>query len=108
MSCQRTVRNENCSKFERLVKNFSHDKRIPVKFNKNQSKMSAEDFWGVCKNKTKHDGTRFISEALRDNIETQRTLVMNPFVHYDLNKPTFRTELETTIDLVKQLKTALA
>jgi len=38
---------------------------------------------------------------------TQRTLVMNPFVHYDLNKPTFRAELVATIALVKQLKTAL-
>lgn len=95
------------SEFERLVKNFCHDKKIAVKFDKNQSKISGEDFWSACKDKTKQDGRRYVSEALRNNIETQRTLVMNPFVHYDLNKPTFRAELVTTIDLVKQLKTAL-
>lgn len=95
------------SEFEKLVKNFCHGKSIPVKFDKNQSKISGEDFWSACKDKTKPDGTRYVSEVLKNDIETQRTLVMNPFVHYDLNKPTFRAELVTTIDLVKQLKTAL-
>jgi len=95
------------SEFEKLVKNFCHNKKIPVKFDKNQSKVSGEDFWNACKDKTKPDGTRYVSEALKNNIETQRTLVMNPFVHYDLNKPTFRAELVVTIDLVKRLKTAL-
>jgi energy-coupling factor transporter ATP-binding protein EcfA2 len=95
------------SEFEKLVKNFCHSKSIPVKFDKNQSKISGEDFWSACKDKTKPDGTRYVSEILKNNIETQRTLVMNPFVHYDLNKPTFRAELVTTIALVKQLKTAL-
>ena len=95
------------SEFEKLVKNFCHKKKFPVKFDKNQSKVSGEDFWSACNDKTKPDGARYVTEALRDNIETQRTLVMNPFVHYDLNKPTFRAELATTIDLVKQLKTAL-
>jgi energy-coupling factor transporter ATP-binding protein EcfA2 len=95
------------SEFEKLVKNFCHNKKIPVKFDKNQSKVSGEDFWSVCKDKTKPDGTRYVSVVLKNNIETQRTLVMNPFVHYDLNKPTFRAELATTINLVKQLKTAL-
>lgn len=95
------------SEFEKLVKNFCHIKKIPVKFDKNQSKISGEDFWSACKDKIKPDGTRYVSEALRDDIETQRTLVMNPFVHYDLIKPTFRAELVTTINLVKQLKTAL-
>ncbi len=95
------------SEFEKLVKNFCHNKKIPVKFDKNQSKVSGEAFWSACKDKTKPDGTRYVTEALRDNIETQRTLVMNPFVHYDLNKPTFRAELVTTIALVKHLKTAL-
>lgn len=95
------------SEFEKLVKNFCHSKSIPVKFDKNQSKVSGEDFWSACKDKTKPDGTRYVSEALKNNIETQRTLVMNPFVHYDLKKPTFRAELVVTIDLVKQLKTAL-
>lgn len=95
------------SEFEKLVKNFCHSKRIPVKFDKNQSIVSGEDFWSACKDKTKPDGTRYIPEVLKNNIETQRTLVMNPFVHYDLNKPTFRGELVATIALVQQLKTAL-
>lgn len=95
------------SEFERLVKNFCHNEKIPVRFDKKQHRISGDDFWKACKDKTKRDGTRYVTEVLRDSIETQRTLVMNPFVHYDLNKPTFRAELVTTIDLVKQLKTAL-
>jgi hypothetical protein len=95
------------SEFERLLKNLCHKEKIAVKYCKNQSKISCEDFWNACRNKTKSDGSRYIPEALKDNIETQRTLVMNPFVHYDLNKPTFRAELVQTIDLVKQLKAIL-
>ncbi len=95
------------SEFEKLIKNFCHKKKIPVKFDKNQSKVSGENFWSACKDKTKPDGTRYITEVLRDNIEIQRTLVMNPFVHYDLNKPTFRAELVSTINIVKQLKEVL-
>ncbi|MCK4406471.1 MAG: hypothetical protein KAV44_02220 [Bacteroidales bacterium] len=99
------------SEFERLVKNFCDKKKIAVKYNKNQSKVSSEDFWSVSKAQTytddNGDTVKYITEELRNNIETQRTLVMNPFIHYNLNRPEFRAELVTTIDLVKQLKTAL-
>ena len=50
---------------------------------------------------------RYISEQLKNDIETQRTLVMNPFVHYDITRPQFRAELQRTIDLVEQLKNEL-
>lgn len=96
------------SEFERLISKFCHDKRIPVKFNKRPGKVSSEDFWSAMKDTKKRDDSRFITEQLRDDIKTQKMLVMNPFVHYDINKPEFRAELQRTIDLVEELKSALA
>lgn len=95
------------TEFEKLVKTFCDKKGLKVKFNKNLNKISGEDFWSACKDFKKIDGTRYISEELKKKIEKQRSLVMNPFVHYDLINPQFKTELKTTIDLVKQLKAAL-
>ncbi len=99
------------SEFERLISKFCNDKRIAVKFNKNPGKVSSEDFWSAMKNKTYRDNNgqeqRYITEQLRDGIEIQRTLVMNPFVHYDIEKPEFRAELQRTIDLVELLKNEL-
>jgi len=80
---------------------------VAVIYQKKSSRMPASDFWDAVKDKTQRNGTRVLTEQLRADIETQRTLVMNPFVHYDLNKPQFRAELVKTIDLVRQLKTAL-
>ena len=39
-----------------------------------------------------------------EEIQNQRTLVMNPYSHYDITKPEFKIELQLTIDAVKKLK----
>ena len=44
-----------------------------------------------------------ISEDLKNEIETHRETVMNPFSHYDLERPQFRAELEATIEKVERL-----
>ncbi|NLD48114.1 MAG: hypothetical protein GX660_13130 [Clostridiaceae bacterium] len=95
------------SAFEQMLKNYCSKYRCKVDFNLNPSKVSAEILWNSVKNNTKTDGSRRIPETLRDNIETQRTLVMNPFVHYDITRPQFRAELTSTIAYVKQLQTEL-
>ncbi len=99
------------SEFERLISKFCNDKGIKVRFNNNPGKVSSEDFWSAIKNKTYRDNNgqeqRYITEQLRDDIEIQRTLVMNPFVHYDIEKPEFRAELQRTINLVEELKNEL-
>ncbi len=96
------------SEFEKLLKNYCDKNNIEVIFRKQSSKMPASDFWDAIKDKLKRGGSRIIVEQLRNDIETQRTLVLNPFVHYDINKPQFRAELVKTINLVKQLKSALS
>ena len=95
------------SEFERLLKNYCDKNKIPVAFKKNPGKMPSSDFWDAVKNKKENGNIRIMPEHLRKNIETQRTLVINPFVHYDINKPEFKAELQKTIDLIKQLKDVL-
>ncbi|MCD4817434.1 MAG: ATP-binding protein [Candidatus Cloacimonetes bacterium] len=94
------------SEFEKILKDFCHKNKIAVKYCKNQSKISSNEFWLAIKDDTKRDGSRYITVELRNNIERQRTLVMNPFSHHD-NKPQFRAELRATIDYVKELKNTL-
>lgn len=103
------------SAFERELSKHCDKKGIPVKFTLNPSKLNVEDLWSSVKDRTitKRDTNgnptqeRIITEDLRDRVSNQRTLVMNPYSHFDINKPQFKTELRTTIDIIKELKTVL-
>ena len=100
------------SEFERLLMKYCNKNKVPVTFKCNPSKVSSEDFWKAIKdleipNVTNQNIHRLIPLALKDKIERRRTLVMNPFSHYDITKPQFRTELQSTIAVVKQLQTYL-
>lgn len=103
------------SAFERELCNFCNKKRVPVRFLINQSKLEIEDLWEPLRDYElkQRDGSgniitnRLIPEALRDEIQNQRTLVMNPYSHFDITKPQFKTELQLTIDAVKKLKSFL-
>ena len=44
----------------------------------------------------------------KKDIEIHRGVVMNPFSHYDLEKPEFQTELQQTIDSVEKLNGQIA
>jgi len=85
------------TEFERLVKTICDKQRIPVAYKKNQKEITSEDFWTAIESQTN------IDPALVKEITIHRTVVMNPFSHYDLEKPEFEKELKETIASVQKL-----
>ena len=85
------------TEFERLVKRICDNRKLSVEYNRNQKEVLSDDFWRSIKEQTDIDQT-LISE-----IEIHRGVVMNPFSHYDLEKPEFRQELVDTITAVEKL-----
>lgn len=86
------------TEFVRLVKTICDKQRIPVAYKKNQKEVTSDDFWTAIESQTNLD------PALIKEITTHRTVVMNPFSHYDLEKLEFAKELADTITAVEKLK----
>lgn len=86
------------SAFEKLLANFC-DKHKEIVFKLKRDNYTAEDFWKVIKGD--------ISEGLKNKIEQYRNLVLNPFSHYDPEKPEFKSELKGTIDALEDLRKEL-
>src|SRR5690606_33329890 len=82
----------------RLVKTICDKQRIPVTYKKNQKEVTSDDFWTAIELQTNLD------PALIKEIKIHRGVVMNPFSHYDLEKPEFEKELKDTIASVEKLK----
>jgi hypothetical protein len=87
------------TEFERLVKVISESLFLRVVYKTKTKELKSDDFWKSIKRDTN------ISEALVKKIEMHRGTVMNPFSHYDLEKPEFSGELKATIEAIKELKT---
>lgn len=85
------------TEFERLVKTICDKQRIPVSYRKNQKDVTSEDFWTAIESQTN------IDPALVAEITIHKGVVMNPFSHYDLEKPEFEKELSDTIASIKKL-----
>lgn len=81
-----------------MVKTICDKQRIPVVYKKNQKEVTSEDFWTAIESQTNLD------PALVKEIKIHRGVVMNPFSHYDLEKPEFEKELKDTIASVEKLK----
>ena len=87
------------TEFERLVKAICEKKNLSVIYKKNQKELKSDDFWKSIKEQTD------IDEEIIKEVEIHRGTVMNPFSHYDLEKPEFKKELENTIAAIEKLKT---
>ncbi|MDD3300088.1 MAG: AAA family ATPase [Bacteroidales bacterium] len=85
------------TEFERIVKTICDKQKIPVCYHKNQKETTSEDFWTAIESQTDLD------PALIHEIKIHRGVVMNPFSHYDLEKPEFEAELKATITAVERL-----
>ena len=70
---------------------------MPVIYKKNAKDITSEDFWLAITTQTNLD-KQFINE-----LEIHRGTVMNPFSHYDLEKPEFAQELIDTIASIENL-----
>jgi energy-coupling factor transporter ATP-binding protein EcfA2 len=86
------------TEFERIVKTICDKQKIPVCYHKNQKETTSEDFWTAIESQTD------LNPALIHKISIHRGVVMNPFSHYDLEKPEFEAELTATISAVEKLK----
>ena len=85
------------TEFERLVKKICDNRKLSVEYNRNQKEALSDDFWRSIKEQTN------IDPSLISEIEIHRGVVMNPFSHYDLEKPEFKQELVDTINAVEKL-----
>lgn len=86
------------TEFERMIKTICEKKEISVPYKKNQKDINTNDFWEAIESQTN------IDPALVKEIKIHRGVVMNPFSHYDLEKPEFEKELKDTIASVEKLK----
>ena len=86
------------TEFEKSVKTICDKQKIPVCYHKNQKETTSEDFWTAIDSQTDLD------PALIHEITIHRGIVMNPFSHYDLEKPEFVKELEDSIKSIEILK----
>lgn len=101
------------SEFERILIKYCDEHRCSVQFQIKSEKVPIESFWKSVKIFDSEESARKIVQPKLDTsaitqVESLRTLVMNPFSHYDLMKPQFRAELQATISIVEQLKTKLS
>ncbi len=89
------------SAFEKILKDYCHKKHLKVKFNKQPFKVDSNAFWEAIVESTT------LSQSTKDEIELYRGIVMNPISHYTIEKPEFKSEIEKSIDIVKNLRDEL-
>lgn len=87
------------SEFERIIRKYCEKKKKAVVFKSRLKKYTTEDFWKVSKDD--------VTEPTRNDIETYRALVLNPFSHYNTERHEIKTELTNAISAVTALKTEL-
>lgn len=97
--------------FEFMLKKYCEDKKIPVKYLVDSSKLSSDDFWlAVAKFKLDNiarPGRCNLTNGTETNIEHYRKLVLNPLSHHDVNKHEITSEINAAIATIKTLKTEL-
>ena len=82
------------SEFERLLKVLCNDKNISVKYKIQSHKMDLDSFWQAVQDfKIPRTNTALFTDKMKKDILQYRALILNPFSHYDLSRPQFRSEL---------------
>lgn len=87
------------SAFEKMLQKYCQNQKKEITFKPRLKDYTSEDFW----NTTKTD----IDPTTKSEIEQYRTLVLNPFSHYDTEKHELKTELHNAIAAVEKLKNEL-
>lgn len=99
------------SSFEFMLKIYCDEKKIPVKYTVDSSKLSSEDFWTSIKKFRQDNLARparcLITAATETSVEHYRKLVLNPLSHHDINKHEISAEISGAIVILKTLKTEL-
>ena len=87
------------SAFEKMIREYCEKKKKKVVFKSRLKDYTTQDFWNVIKND--------VPVKVKLDIETYRTLVLNPFSHYNTERHEIRAELQNAIQAVKDLKNEL-
>ena len=88
------------SAFEKKIRHYCERKRKRVVFKSRLKDHTTEEFWKALQDD--------LPGTVRAEIETYRTLVLNPFSHYNTERHEIKTELASAIRAVKNLEKALA
>lgn len=88
------------SAFEKMIRKHCEKKKKQVVFKSQLEKYTTEDFWKVIK--------ADVAAATKADIEKYRSLVLNPFSHYNTERHEIKTELINAIQTVNALKQELA
>jgi hypothetical protein len=87
------------SAFEKTLRKYCQDKKKKIIFKSRLKDYTTEDFWHVVKED--------VDYSIQAEIEKYRTLVLNPFSHYNTERHEIKTELKDAIKAVKSLKIEL-
>ena len=87
------------SAFEKTLQNYCKVKKKKIPFKLRLKDYTTEDFWNVVKND--------IEPSTKTALEQYRSLVLNPFSHYDTETHELKTELQSAMAVVKNLKNEL-
>jgi len=88
------------SYFEKIIQKHCENKKIKVPFKSKLKKYTTEDFWNEIKSG--------IDAAVVKDVEKYRSLVLNTFSHYNLEKHEIKKELDSAIQAVEKLKSELS
>ena len=87
------------SAFEKITISYCARKAKKIRFKKRRKDYTSQDFWQAV--------NPDVQPATKSDIERYRSLVLNPFSHYDAEKHEFRSELKGAINAVKRLEVEL-
>lgn len=87
------------SAFEKAARKYCEEKEKLVVFRSHLKNYTTENFWDVIKND--------LPATTKANIEKYRSLVLNPFSHYNTELHELKSELANAIQAVKDLKQEL-
>ncbi len=97
------------SEFERILKKFCDKHNLSVRYKIKLKKLTTEDFW---KPASKFYMSQIESskdkKQLCKAVERLRSLVLNPFSHYDLQSPYFKMELRYAMRTITTLRSELS
>ena len=72
------------------------------------TRVSCYSFWKTVQNyEVPGTNKSLFTDKMKKDILQYRALILNPFSHYDLTRPQFRSELVASINLLKQIKARL-
>jgi hypothetical protein len=88
------------SAFEKIIQKYCEKKKKSLRFKSRLKDYTSENFWDAMKSD--------LNPATLKAIEAYRSLVLNTFSHYNTEKHEIRTELESAIQTVENLKNELS